>query len=88
MVYSETVAFFPKTVFLTAIVILSASLVAIMLVRSPLSETKAQAARRRRRQTNTLEEEQRGRSRVSKDLRRYGSTEQGPLSEGTSSVSV
>ncbi|KAJ7931538.1 major facilitator superfamily-domain-containing protein [Mycena leptocephala] len=88
LVYSGTVATFPKAVFVTAIGILFAALAAIMLVRSPLSEIKKSAARRRRR-INSLEEEQRGRSRVSKDLRGYGSTgQQGSLDQASSSGSV
>ncbi|KAJ6576516.1 major facilitator superfamily domain-containing protein [Mycena vulgaris] len=74
LVYSETVAAFPKTVFVVAIGILFASLTAMMLVRSPLSEVKGKSGVRRRRRINSLEEEQRGRSRISKDLRGYGST--------------
>ncbi|KAJ7773321.1 major facilitator superfamily-domain-containing protein [Mycena metata] len=73
LVYSGTVATFPKTIFVTAIGILFAALTAIMLVRSPLSEVaKGKLAGRRRRQ-RSLEEERRGRSTVSKDLG-YGST--------------
>ncbi|KAJ6531834.1 major facilitator superfamily domain-containing protein [Mycena capillaripes] len=63
LVYSGTVATFPKTIFVTAIAILFASLTAIMLVRSPLSEVNGKSAVRRRRLINSLEEEQRGRSR-------------------------
>lgn len=88
LVYSGTVASFPKTVFVTAIAILFAALTAIMLVRSPLSEDKGKAVVRRRRQINSLEEEQRGRSRVSKDLRGYGSTQQGSPNASSSSGSV
>jgi len=89
LVYSGTVATFPKTVFVTAIGILFAALAAIMLVRSPLSEIKGKSAARRRRRINSLEEEQRGRSRVSKDLRGYGSTgQQGSLDQASSSGSV
>ncbi|KAJ6619792.1 major facilitator superfamily domain-containing protein [Mycena sp. CBHHK59/15] len=88
LVYSGTVATFPKAVFVTAIAILFASLAAIMLVRSPLSEVKGKNAARRRRQLRELEEEQRGRSRVSKDLRGYGSTsEQGPSAQAAASGS-
>ncbi|KAJ7126951.1 major facilitator superfamily domain-containing protein [Mycena epipterygia] len=76
LVYSETVKTFPKTVFVTAIAILFASLTSIMLVRSPISEVKAKSGVRRRHRINSLEEEQRGRSRISKDLRGYGSTSQ------------
>ncbi|KAJ6513208.1 major facilitator superfamily domain-containing protein [Mycena sanguinolenta] len=82
LMYSGTVANFPKTVFVTAIAILFAALAAIMLVRSPLSEGKGKsAAARRRRRMNTLEEETRGRSRVSKDLRGYGSMGHQPPQE-------
>ncbi|KAJ7170723.1 hypothetical protein C8R43DRAFT_980730 [Mycena crocata] len=82
LVYSGTVATFPKTVFVTAIAILFAALTAIMLVQSPLSEVKAKSGVRRRRRVNSLEEEQRGRSRVSKDLRGYGSTSDQASSSG------
>ncbi|KAJ7494774.1 major facilitator superfamily-domain-containing protein [Mycena galericulata] len=85
LVYSGTVATFPKAVFVTAIGIMFLALTAIMLVRSPLSEVPGKAAVRRRRQINSLEEEQRGRSRVSKDLRGYGSTQQGSPNEASSS---
>ncbi|KAJ7104103.1 major facilitator superfamily-domain-containing protein [Mycena belliarum] len=79
LVYSGTVAAFPKAVFVTAVGILFASLTALVLLRSPLAEGKgkgrgAGAARRRRRASAEEEEETRGRSRVSKDLRGYGST--------------
>jgi len=74
MVYSGTVATVPKTIFVTAAAIMCAALAAIMLVRSPLSEVslKGKADARRRRRIE-IEEANRGRSRVSKDLR-YGST--------------
>ncbi|KAJ7158716.1 hypothetical protein C8R46DRAFT_1165058 [Mycena filopes] len=74
LVYSGTVATFPKTVFVVAIGILFAALTAIMLVRSPLSEVGKAPARRRLRRS-LEEEERRGRSTVSKDLG-YGSTSQ------------
>ncbi|KAJ7639855.1 major facilitator superfamily domain-containing protein, partial [Mycena polygramma] len=73
LIYSGTVATFPKTVFVAAIGILFAALTAIMLVRSPLSELKGKSTSRRQLRISRLEEEQRGRSRVSKDLRGYGS---------------
>ncbi|KAJ7650210.1 hypothetical protein FB45DRAFT_779197 [Roridomyces roridus] len=92
MVYSETVAFLPKTIFLVAITILFGSLITLMLIRSPLSESKSEAVRRRRRQASRLEEETRGRSRVSKDLWGYGAVQQQerglPPNEGPSSASV
>ncbi|KAJ7756478.1 major facilitator superfamily domain-containing protein [Mycena maculata] len=87
LVYSGTVATFPKTVFVMAIGILFASLAALMLVRSPLSDIKGKGAVRRRRRINSVEEEEeeRGRSRISKDLRGYGSTLQGSPNQSSSS---
>ncbi|KAJ6463249.1 major facilitator superfamily-domain-containing protein [Mycena vitilis] len=93
LIYSGTVATFPKAVFCTAIGILFLALSATILVRSPLAEAKGKAPVRRRYgphwQLDAQEEEERGRSRVSKDLRGYGSTseagsppEQGPSSSG------
>ncbi|KAJ7101611.1 major facilitator superfamily domain-containing protein [Mycena crocata] len=85
LIYSGTVATFPKAVFVTAMGILSAALVATLLVRSPLAEVKDKASMRRRRAVPPEDEEERGRSRVSKDLRGgYGSTsEAGPSSSGS-----
>ncbi|KAJ7929072.1 major facilitator superfamily domain-containing protein [Mycena leptocephala] len=88
LIYSGTVATYPKAVFVTAIGILFVALSATLLVRSPLALAlddkggKGKAAvRRRRRNTEDGEEEEeaRGRSRVSKDLRGYG---YGSMSEG------
>ncbi|KAJ6612128.1 major facilitator superfamily domain-containing protein [Mycena sp. CBHHK59/15] len=90
LVYSGTVATFPKAVFVTAIGILFVALTATLLVRSPLAEARRKSGSRRRFRT-VEEEEERGRSRVSKDLRGYGSTSmqgsppvQGPSSSGSS----
>ncbi|KAJ7086686.1 major facilitator superfamily domain-containing protein [Mycena epipterygia] len=90
LVYSGTVATFPKAVFCTAIGILFVAFAATMLVRSPLAELKENSSAQKR-SRNTRAEERRGRSRVSKDLRGgYGSTsetgsppEQGPSSSGS-----
>lgn len=88
LVYSGTVATFPKAVFCTAIGILFVAFAATMLVRSPLAELKENPSAQKR--SRNTEEERRGRSRVSKDLRGgYGSTSeagsppaQGPSSSG------
>ncbi|KAK7033161.1 major facilitator superfamily-domain-containing protein [Favolaschia claudopus] len=85
LVYSGTVATFPKTVFVTAIGILIGALTAIMLVRSPLSGIRGKSSVRRRRRIDSIAEQQRGRSRVSKDLG-YGSIEEvSRVQEGSSS---
>ncbi|KAJ7367765.1 hypothetical protein DFH08DRAFT_676719 [Mycena albidolilacea] len=92
LVYSGTVATFPKAVFVTAIGILFVALLATILVRSPVADVKGKSPVRRQlgRRRDTEEEEERGRSRASKDLRGYGSTseagsppEQGPSSSGS-----
>ncbi|KAJ7066985.1 major facilitator superfamily-domain-containing protein [Mycena amicta] len=92
LIYSGTVATFPKTVFVTAVGIMVAALTALMLVRSPLSESRTRTLHRisaRRQRQISWEEEHRGRSRVSKDLRGYGSTSQqvvGAAPSGSGSV--
>ncbi|KAF7316815.1 hypothetical protein HMN09_00414600 [Mycena chlorophos] len=79
LIYSETVAVYPKTVFIAAAGSLFVALTALLLVRNPIAESKtrtrsmAKLSARRQRQIS-WEEEHRGRSRVSKDLRGYGST--------------
>ncbi|KAL0568795.1 hypothetical protein V5O48_013178, partial [Marasmius crinis-equi] len=76
LVYSETVAQYPKAIFALACGILVASICATLLIRNPVHSERAvrdkgKGKRRSRRQD---EEERRGRSRVSKDLfgGRYG----------------
>ncbi|KAJ7499472.1 major facilitator superfamily domain-containing protein [Mycena latifolia] len=89
LIYSETVATYPKAVFATAIGLLFMALTATLLVRSPVSDVKGKAPVRRRRR-NTAEEAERGRSRASKDLRGgYGSTSEAgsPPDQGPSSSS-
>ncbi|KAJ7711253.1 major facilitator superfamily domain-containing protein [Mycena metata] len=97
LVYSGTVATFPKAVFCTALGILAVALAATLLVRSPLPLTattkgKAPAVRRQRRNGNRDGDEARGRSRLSKDLG-YGSTSEAgsppeqPHGQGPSSAS-
>ncbi|KAF7354880.1 hypothetical protein MSAN_01402500 [Mycena sanguinolenta] len=88
LIYSGTVAVFPKAVFVTAMGILFVALLATLFVRNPITDDKGKAPARRR--FTAEEEEERGRSRASKDLRRsYGSTGEDGLSveqlEGTSS---
>ncbi|KAJ7067798.1 major facilitator superfamily domain-containing protein [Mycena amicta] len=97
LIYSSTVATFPKAVFCTAIGILFLALSATLLVRSPLAKVKGtgkarETVRRRRRVSDPEEDEERGRSRASKDLRQhsaYGSvasgSEAGPSSMGSNS---
>ncbi|PPQ64605.1 hypothetical protein CVT26_002003 [Gymnopilus dilepis] len=69
LIYSGTVAQFPKAIFVTAAGILVCALAIVMCVRNPVrvvSMTRAiQGGKRRRRDTDG----ERGRSRVSKDLR-------------------
>ncbi|KAJ6516390.1 major facilitator superfamily domain-containing protein [Mycena sanguinolenta] len=91
LIYSGTVAVFPKAVFVTAIGILFVALLATMFVRNPITDVKGKSPARRPRTAE--EEEERGRSRASKDLRRsYGSTSEdgwsqdqleGPSSSGS-----
>ncbi|KAL0954450.1 hypothetical protein HGRIS_003426 [Hohenbuehelia grisea] len=64
LIYSNTVGTFPKAVFATAACILSAGLASILLVQAPV----VPKGKRRRTRDESLAE--RGRSRVSKDLRR------------------
>jgi hypothetical protein len=85
LVYSETVATYTKAIFVTATAVLFVALAAVMLVRSPLPEVHGKLAARRRRLLPDLEEERRGRSRTSKDLRGYGSTADAASSSGTNS---
>jgi hypothetical protein len=94
LIYSGTVATFPKAVFVAAMGILFVALLATILVRNPVADVKGKSPARRRlgRRRDTEEEEERGRSRASKDLRGYGSTseagsppEQGPSSSGLNS---
>ncbi|KAJ7723459.1 major facilitator superfamily domain-containing protein [Mycena maculata] len=89
LVYSGTVATYPKAVFATAIGILFVALAAMLLARSPLGDLKGKAPVRRRRR-DAAEEEERGRSRVSKDLGGYGSTSEAgsPPQQGTSSSAI
>jgi hypothetical protein len=92
LIYSGTVATFPKAVFVAAMGILFVALLATILVRNPVADVKGKSPARRRlgRRRDTEEEEERGRSRASKDLRGYGSTseagsppEQGPSLSGS-----
>ncbi|KAJ7265947.1 major facilitator superfamily domain-containing protein, partial [Mycena haematopus] len=64
LIYSGTVATFPKAVFVAVDGILFAAFVAMVVVRSPLSKGTS-----RRSELSAEEEEERGRSRGSKDLR-------------------
>ncbi|KAF7424424.1 hypothetical protein PC9H_009731 [Pleurotus ostreatus] len=65
LIYSGTVATFPKAVFNTAAGILILAIVAIFLVQPPLGASKGKKARR----DSAEIEVERGRSRVPKDLR-------------------
>ncbi len=65
LIYSGTVATYPKAVFNTAAGILILAIVAIFLVQPPLSASKGKKARR----DSAEIEVERGRSRVPKDLR-------------------
>ncbi|KAF7301163.1 hypothetical protein MIND_00680800 [Mycena indigotica] len=89
LIYSSTVATFPKAVFCTAMGIVFTALIATLLTRSPLSQVKGkgkapEAPRRRRRMPVPVEqEEERGRSRVSKDLRRQSSGYDSVIASGS-----
>ena len=71
LVYSGTVAAFPKAIFMTAAGILVAALALVMLVQSPVGGGSRKAKGKRRRAREEVEVE-RGRSRISKDLRGGG----------------
>jgi hypothetical protein len=68
LVYSGTVAAFPKTVFIMAGGILVCSLMLVMLVRGPVMPRPGGAVIRGKGKKKSRDVE-RGRSRVSKDLR-------------------
>lgn len=72
LIYSGTVATYPKAIFATAAAILVASLVFVLLVDPPAAKANKGKGRLGRKDL------ERGRSRVSKDLRggamSYGST--------------
>ncbi|KAF9485211.1 MFS general substrate transporter [Pholiota conissans] len=78
LIYSGTVGTFPKAVFVVAAGIMVFALTMMMFVRNPVhmpSSSRSPGKQRRRRENGDVE---RGRSRVSKDLRggaiRYGAT--------------
>lgn len=79
LVYSGTVAAFPKTVFVTAAGLLVCSLALVMLVRGP----RIPIARKGNKGKRPVRDGERGRSRVSKDLR-GGATSYGSV--GSSST--
>ncbi|KAJ3744437.1 major facilitator superfamily domain-containing protein [Lentinula detonsa] len=62
LLYGNTVAFFPKAIFVFGCAILTASLVCAFLIRSPVERVQKVQGKKRR------VEHERGRSRVSKDL--------------------
>ncbi|KAF7327804.1 hypothetical protein MKEN_00360200 [Mycena kentingensis (nom. inval.)] len=89
LIYSGTVATYPKAVFVAAVGILVATLMALFLVRSPLAGTRSRlrGVSERRQRRISWEEEHRGRSRVSKDLRPesgYGTIQ--PVASGSGSA--
>lgn len=61
LIYSETVAIFPKTVFAVAAALLVCALTMLLCVRNPVRPGRSKGKKRR--------DIERGRSRVSKDLR-------------------
>lgn len=75
VVYSSTVAAFPKAIFTLAAGLLLASLVLIYMIRPDAGDIKG-----KRKRVRALAEERRGRSRVSKDLRVGPSTDDGESS--------
>jgi hypothetical protein len=64
MIYSSTVAVVPKAIFIVAVGTMSVSLLLMLLVRNPVQSAAPDKKRKKR-----GEERERGRSRVSKDLR-------------------
>lgn len=67
MIYSSTVAIMPKAIFMVAAATLCVSLVLMMLVRNPVHEkTGPGLGKKGKKKKRDVE---RGRSRVSKDLR-------------------
>lgn len=72
MIYSNTVASFPKAVFATAAVLVTVAIVLTMFVRPDVSLSMVKNKRRKTKSGAAARgraEEIRGRSRVSKDLR-------------------
>lgn len=71
MIYSNTVAFVPKAIFMVAAGTVCVSFVLMMLVRNPVREdecgSKGMTAKKKGKKKRG--EAERGRSRVSKDLR-------------------
>ncbi|KAF8896306.1 major facilitator superfamily-domain-containing protein [Infundibulicybe gibba] len=73
LIYSGTVAQFPKAIFTTAAGILFCALILVLLVRSPTTRRPTKIAgkgKKKIRSWDSGSEVERGRSRVSKDLRR------------------
>ncbi|KAF9031012.1 MFS general substrate transporter [Hymenopellis radicata] len=66
LIYSGTVATFPKTIFVVAAGILSFALVCMMLVRNPVDSFKGKGLGKKK--VHREDEVERGRSRTSKDL--------------------
>ncbi len=66
LIYSETVATFPKTIFVVAAGILLFALVCMMLVRNPVDSFKGKGLGKKK--VYREDEVERGRSRISKDL--------------------
>lgn len=79
LIYSGTVAVFPKAIFVTAAGILVSSLTLMMLVRGPKMPLVMKGKGKRK-----AKDVQRGRSRVRKDLRRGGATRYGTVASGSS----
>lgn len=69
LIYSGTVAVFPKAVFVTAAGLLICSLTLIMLVRGPVDAGSPKPGKGIKKSKKQAREGERGRSRVSKDLR-------------------
>lgn len=81
LIYSETVAAFPKAIFVAAAGILVTSLTLMMLVRGPKTPSMKGKGKAKR----NAKEPQRGRSRIRKDLR-GGATGYGTVAGTSSSV--
>lgn len=65
LIYSGTVAQFPKAIFTVAVGILFVALACLFIVQNPIERNKVGKGKKRR---IPVGEEERGRSRVSKDL--------------------
>lgn len=76
LLYGNTVADYPKAIFVVGGGILTASLVCAVMVRSPVERHSRKGAKGPARRRTEREEPERGRSRASKDLFGVNASEQ------------